>query len=160
MSFIRNAKEFFGLSPIDMEHEDAYYDYDREDARYRTSGSAAYAPSRDYEYGGYSRPEREERPQYQAPEPKLVAVEVSSYSQAAQIGEPFRDGDAVVFDLTRMEPGDNKRIVDFAAGLCYALRGKMVNVTRNIDTDRTVFAITPEGAEFSQIELERAAKLR
>ncbi|HKM25403.1 MAG TPA: cell division protein SepF, partial [Corynebacterium sp.] len=59
-----------------------------------------------------------------------------------------------------MEPGDNKRIVDFAAGLCYALRGKMVNVTRNIDTDRTVFAITPEGAEFSQIELERAAKLR
>lgn len=160
MSFIRNAKEFFGLSPIDMEHEDAYYDYDREDSRYRTSGSAAYAPSRDYEYGGYSRPEREERPQYQAPEPKLVAVEVSSYSQAAQIGEPFRDGDAVVFDLTRMEPGDNKRIVDFAAGLCYALRGKMVNVTRNIDTDRTVFAITPEGAEFSQIELERAAKLR
>lgn len=160
MSFIRNAKEFFGLSPIDMEHEDAYYDYDREDSRYRTSGSAAYAPSRDYEYGGYSRPEREEHPQYQAPEPKLVAVEVSSYSQAAQIGEPFRDGDAVVFDLTRMEPGDNKRIVDFAAGLCYALRGKMVNVTRNIDTDRTVFAITPEGAEFSQIELERAAKLR
>ncbi|AJE33589.1 MAG: cell division protein SepF [Corynebacterium humireducens] len=160
MSFIRNAKEFFGLSPIDMEHEDAYYDYDREDPRYRTSGSAAYAPSRDYEYGGYSRPEREERPQYQAPEPKLIAVEVTSYSQAAQIGEPFRDGDAVVFDLTRMEPGDNKRIVDFAAGLCYALRGKMVNVTRNIDTDRTVFAITPEGAEFSQIELERAAKLR
>ena len=160
MSFIRNAKEFFGLTPIDMEHEDAYYDYDREDQRYRTSGSAAYAPSRDYEYGGYSRPELEERPQYQAPEPKLVAVEVTSYSQAAQIGEPFRDGDAVVFDLTRMEPGDNKRIVDFAAGLCYALRGKMVNVTRNIDTDRTVFAITPEGAEFSQIELERAAKLR
>ncbi len=160
MSFIRNAKEFFGLSPIDMENEDAYYDYDREDQHYRTSGSAAYAPARDYEYGGYSRLEREERPQYQAPEPKLVAVEVTSYSQAAQIGEPFRDGDAVVFDLTRMEPGDNKRIVDFAAGLCYALRGKMVNVTRNIDTDRTVFAITPEGAEFSQIELERAAKLR
>ena len=132
MSFIRNAKEFFGLSPIDMEHEDGYYDYDREDSRYRTSGS----------------------------EPKLVAVEVTSYSQAAEIGEPFRDGDAVVFDLTRMEQGDNKRVVDFAAGLCYALRGKMVNVTRNIDTDRTVFAITPEGAEFSQIELERAAKLR
>lgn len=157
MSFIRNAKEFFGLSPIDMEHEDAYYDYDREDSRYRTSGSAAYAPApRDYDYGY----ERAERPQYQAPEPKLVAVEVTSYSQAAEIGEPFRDGDAVVFDLTRMEQGDNKRVVDFAAGLCYALRGKMVNVTRNIDTDRTVFAITPEGAEFSQIELERAAKLR
>ena len=161
MSFIRNAKEFFGLTPIDMEHEDAYYDYDREDSRYRTSGSAAYAPApapaRDYEYGGYRREERED---YRAPEPKLVAVEVTSYSQAAEIGEPFRDGDAVVFDLTRMEQGDNKRVVDFAAGLCYALRGKMVNVTRGLDTDRTVFAITPEGADFSQIDLERAAKLR
>ena len=130
MSIIRNAKEFFGLTPIDMEHEDAYYDYDRE-----------------------------ERPSYQ-PEAKIVAVEVSSYSEAAQIGEPFRDGDAVVFDMTRMEPGENKRIVDFAAGLCYALRGRMVNVSKNVDTDRQVFAIVPEGADFSQVELERSAKLR
>ena len=87
-------------------------------------------------------------------------MEVSSYSEAAQIGEPFRDGDAVVFDMTRMEPGENKRIVDFAAGLCYALRGRMVNVSKNVDTDRQVFAIVPEGADFSQVELERSAKLR
>lgn len=157
MSIIRNAKEFFGLSPIDMEHEDAYYDYDREEPRYRSSGSSAYAPSRDYDYAY----ERDERPRYEAaPEPKLVAVEIVSYSEAAQIGEPFRDGDAVVFDMTRMEPGENKRIVDFAAGLCYALRGKMINVSKNIDTDRRVFAITPEGAAFTQMDLERAAKLR
>ncbi|MDO5668831.1 MAG: cell division protein SepF [Corynebacterium sp.] len=159
MSIIRNAKEFFGLTPIDMEHEDAYYDYDREEPRYRSSGSAAYAPSRDYERDYDRDYEREERPRYQ-PAPKIVSVEVTSYSQAAQIGEPFRDGDAVVFDMTRMEAGDNKRIVDFAAGLCYALRGKMVNVSKHLDTDRTVFAITPEGADFSQIELERAAQLR
>ena len=164
MSIIRNAKEFFGLTPIDMEHEDAYYDYDRDEPRYRSSGSAAYAPSRDYDRDdrddyGY---EREERPRYQAPAPaaKIVSVEVTSYSQAAEIGEPFRDGDAVVFDMTRMEPGDNKRIVDFAAGLCYALRGKMVNVSKHVETDRRVFAITPEGSNFSQIELERAAGLR
>lgn len=156
MSIIRNAKEFFGLTPIDMEHEDAYYEYDREERpSYRSSGSAAYAPSRDYGYD-YG---REERPSYQ-PEAKIVAVEVSSYSEAAQIGEPFRDGDAVVFDMTRMEPGENKRIVDFAAGLCYALRGRMVNVSKNVDTDRQVFAIVPEGADFSQVALERSAKLR
>ncbi|MDO5511225.1 cell division protein SepF [Corynebacterium sp.] len=155
MSIIRNAKEFFGLTPIDMEHEDAYYDYDREEPRYRSSGSAAYAPSREYSYDY----DREERPRYE-PAAKLVAVEVSSYSEAARIGEPFRDGDAVVFDMTRMEPGENKRIVDFAAGLCYALRGRMVNVSKNVDTDRQVFAIVPEGADFSQAEFERSAKLR
>lgn len=152
MSMFRNAKEFFGLGPVDMEHEDAYYD---DEPRYRSSGSAAYAPARDYDY----QYDREERPSYR-PEPKLVAVEISSYNQAAQIGEPFRDGDAVVFDLSRMEAGENKRVVDFAAGLCYALRGRMVNVAKNVDTDRTVFAITPEGADFSQVALERAAQLR
>ena len=93
-------------------------------------------------------------------EPKIVAVEVSTYNQAADVGDPFRKGDAVVFDLSRMEPGDNKRIVDFAAGLCFALRGRMVNVSKNVDTDRKVFAITPEGSNFTQIELERAAGLR
>ncbi|QGU04998.1 cell division protein SepF [Corynebacterium comes] len=153
MSIIRNAKEFFGLTPVDMEHEDAYYDDDRE---YRSSGSAAYAPApapaptRDWDYP--------ERPRYA--EPKLVAVEVTTYNQAADIGEPFRNGDAVVFDLSRMEPGDNKRIVDFAAGLCFALRGRMINVSKHVETDRRVFAITPEGANFSQIELERASGLR
>lgn len=155
MSIIRNAKEFFGLAPVDMEHEDAYYDDDRE---YRSSGSAAYtpapaptpAPTRDY---GYT-----ERPRYS--EPKLVAVEVSTYNQAAEIGEPFRSGNAVVFDLSRMDAGENKRVVDFAAGLCYALRGRMINVSKHVDTDRTVFAITPEGADFSQVELERAVGLR
>lgn len=153
MSIIRNAKEFFGLAPVDMEHEDAYYEDDRQ---YRSSGSAAYAPApaaaptRDWDY--------QERPRYT--EPKLVAVEVTTYNQAADIGEPFRDGDAVVFDLSRMEPGDNKRIVDFAAGLCFALRGRMVNVSKHVETDRRVFAITPEGSNFSQIELERAAGLR
>lgn len=155
MSIIRNAKEFFGLTPVDMEHEDAYYEDDRQ---YRSSGSAAYAPApapspaptRDWDYP--------ERPRYA--EPKLVAVEVTTYNQAADIGEPFREGDAVVFDLSRMEPGDNKRIVDFAAGLCFALRGRMVNVSKHVETDRRVFAITPEGANFTQAELERAAGLR
>ena len=42
MSIIRNAKDFFGLTPVDMEHEDAYYEDDRQ---YRSSGSAAYAPA-------------------------------------------------------------------------------------------------------------------
>lgn len=159
MSIIRNAKEFFGLTPVDMEHEDAYYD---DDPQYRSSGSSAYAPAptpapaRDYGYSSY-----EERPRYTPqPQAKLIAVEVSTYNQAAEIGEPFRSGDAVVFDLSRMESGDKKRIIDFAAGLCFALRGGMVNVSKHIDTDRTVFAITPEGADFSQIELERAAGLR
>lgn len=159
MSIIKNAKEFFGLAPVDMEHDDAYYD---DEPRYASHGSAAYAPARDYgyEYDRYTpapvTPVREER----SYAPTVVAVEVSSYIEATEIGEPFRDGDAVVFDLTRMEAGENKRIVDFAAGLCFALRGRMINVSKGLDTPRRVFAIIPESADILQSELERAASLR
>lgn len=179
MSFVRNAKEFFGLAPTNMEHDDAYFD---EEPRYETHGSAAYAPAtRGYDDSDYDRadradraarvdrierPERAER--YAAPAPReersfaptVVSVELTTYNQATEIGGPFRDGDAVVFDLTRMENGENKRIIDFAAGLCFALRGRMVNVTKHLDTDRVVFAIVPETSDIPQIDLERAAKLR
>lgn len=159
MSIIKNAKEFFGLTPYEMEHDDAYYD---DEPRYRSNGSSAYAPAPAYERDSYSREythSRTERP-YVAPRAEVEFVELSSYGQAASIGEPFRDGDAVVFDLTRMENGENKRVVDFAAGLCYAARGRMVNVTKHLDSHRTVFAIIPETADVSTSELERAAGLR
>ena len=45
-------------------------------------------------------------------------------------------------------------------GLCFALRGKMHNLTRDMATNRRVFAIVPEGAHISEGELERAAHLR
>ncbi|RNE49483.1 cell division protein SepF [Corynebacterium alimapuense] len=173
MSTFKNLKDFFGLAPVDLEHEDAYYE---DEPRYSSQGSSAYAPapapvaaaaSRDYgyKYDSYERPSRDfsaAAPQREEPAfaPTIVAVEVATYSEAAEIGGPFRDGDAVVFDMTRMDNGENKRIVDFAAGLCYALRGRMVNLTKNLDTSRTVFAIVPDSAEISQLELERAAGLR
>lgn len=141
MSIMKSAKEFFGLTPVDMEQDDAYY---ADDARYgETEGSAAYAPRR----------------VYQEPEPQqyaatIVPVDLRSYTEATLIGDPFRDGDAVVFDLNRMDRGEAKRIIDFAAGLCFALRGKMKKL------DPMVFAVVPENASVSTIDLERAARLR
>ncbi|MGP6172812.1 cell division protein SepF [Corynebacterium sp. A21] len=149
MSIMKSAKEFFGLTPIDMEQDDAYYS---EGGRYgETQGSAAYAhaPRQDYE----------DYPPAPAPEPAsyaatIVPVELRSYKEAARIGEPFRDGDVVVFDLSDMDKAEATRLVDFAAGLCFALRGTMKKV------EGRVFAIVPETANVSQRELERAARLR
>ncbi|MGD7003234.1 cell division protein SepF [Corynebacterium halotolerans] len=143
MSIMKSAKEFFGLAPVDMEQDDAYY---ADDARYgETQGAVAYAPRRDYA-------------DYQ-PEPEpyaatIVPVDLRSYTEATLIGEPFRDGDAVVFDLTRMDNTEAKRIIDFAAGLCFALRGQMKKL------DKLVFAVVPENAAVATIDLERAARLR
>ncbi|WP_288831315.1 cell division protein SepF [uncultured Corynebacterium sp.] len=163
MSIFGTAKEFFGLGPYN--EDEAYYD----DSRYPESGSTAYGrgaeshgePARAYtdaaprsDYGSYrSAPARDFAP-------AIVSAAPRTYNDAKEIGEPFRAGDAVIMDLTDLDASDAKRLIDFAAGLCFALRGKMHNLSRGLDTDRRVFAIAPENAPFGAAELERAAHLR
>lgn len=163
MSLIKDAKEFFGLAPLPEEHDDAYY---------ADNGSVAYAPR----YSADVR-ERDTRDTYEprgsyrastaatatlAPrgyEAEIVAVEPRSYSEATRIGEPFRDGDAVTFELTDTDSAVAKRIIDFAAGLCFASRGKMHNLGRELDTERRVFAVVPADADFTVEDLQLAAGL-
>lgn len=150
MSFINNAKEFFGLGPVDVDQDDPYFADER---RYESNSAgerSAYAPRSE----SYDRAPREEFA------PTIVPISLTSYTEAAGIGDPFRDGDAVVFELTDADKANAKRLIDFAAGLCFGLRGQMKNLTKKMDTERVVFAIIPENAKLSTIELERAAGLR
>lgn len=161
MSFIGSAKEFFGFGPYD-EGDDAYYD----DHDYRAGREYGHAErgeraevSQRGEYGS-----RAERAEYGVREtrsftPEIVSVAPRSYNDAKEIGEPFRDGDAVVMDLSDLDAADAKRVIDFAAGLCFALRGSMQNLTRNSSTQRRVFAIVPENGRITSAELKRAARL-
>lgn len=154
MSFIGTAKEFFGFGPFD-DAEDAYYD----DPQYREPREAReVAPQRAERV---ERPERIERrePISRSFTPEIVTTAPRSYNDAKEIGEPFRDGDAVVMDLSDLEAADAKRVVDFAAGLCFALRGSMLNLTRGTGSRRRVFAIVPENARISTDELKRAARI-
>ncbi|MEJ5998605.1 cell division protein SepF [Corynebacterium sp. H130] len=138
MAVFQKFNEFFGLTPYDGEDEAYYGDERRYDAApaYSTEATArAYEPApRSYE-------------------PTIETVIVRAYDEANLIGEPFRDGDAVVFDLEDLEGSDARRVVDFAAGLCFALRGRMERL------DTRVFAIVPENANITGYELKRAARL-
>lgn len=137
MSGVQKFKEFFGLAPFEGEDE------------------AYYADERDYAAPAYSR-EATARAYDPAPrryEPTIVNVIISEYAEATKIGEPFRDGDAVVFDIADMTTDDARRIVDFAAGLCFALRGRMEKL------DSRIFAVVPEGADITGYELKRATRL-
>lgn len=151
MSFLGSAKEFFGLGPVEQ-HDDAYYD----DADYRETGTYPSEPQRS------TTREVPARPSYRPADytPHIVTASPRTYNDAKEIGEPFRNGDAVVMDLTDLDTADAKRIVDFAAGLCFALRGNMHNLSRGADTQRRVFAIVPENAGLEKDELRRAARLR
>ena len=147
MSSVQKVKEFFGLVSYEEDDHDAYY---ADEAAYSAAPAPSYADRHTMPY--------DYQPEYQAPprvyEAAVVRVSLRSYTEASRIGEPFRDSDVVVFDITEVQSADAKRIVDFAAGVCFGLRGKMEKVAPR------VFAVIPENAHVSQMELERAANLR
>ncbi len=70
--------------------------------------------------------------------------------EADTIGEHFRDGVPVIMNLTEMAEGDAKRLVDFAAGLAFGLRGSMDRVTNR------VFLLSPANV---QVTAEDKAKI-
>ena len=72
---------------------------------------------------------------------RIATVTPDSFRDARGIGELFRDGVPVIINLTSMEPADAKRVVDFAAGLTFGLRGTIERVATR------VFLLTPANTE-------------
>ena len=63
---------------------------------------------------------------------RIATVEPLNYNDAKRIGEEFRSGVPVIMSLTGMDDEDAKRLVDFAAGLVYGLRGSIERVTTKV----------------------------
>ena len=64
--------------------------------------------------------------------PRIVTLHPRSYNDARRIGEEYREGLPVIVNLTGMEDVDAKRIVDFAAGLIFGLRGSIERITNKV----------------------------
>src|SRR3954468_3775346 len=77
----------------------------------------------------------------EAKERRIGTVTPDSFRDARAIGELFRAGVPVIVNLTAMEPADAKRVVDFAAGLTFGLRGTIERVANR------VFLLTPSNTE-------------
>ncbi|MDX6198335.1 MAG: cell division inhibitor SepF [Actinomycetota bacterium] len=72
---------------------------------------------------------------------RITTLTPRTYNEARTIGEHFRDGTPVIMNLTEMDDTDAKRLVDFAAGLIFGLRGSIERVTNK------VFLLSPEHVE-------------
>ena len=68
---------------------------------------------------------------------RIATVTPDGFRDARGIGELFRSGVPVIVNLSAMEPADAKRVVDFAAGLTFGLRGSIERVATR------VFLLTP-----------------
>ncbi|CCQ16184.1 Cell division protein sepF [Rhodococcus sp. AW25M09] len=83
---------------------------------------------------------------------KITTLRPRDYSEARTIGERFRDGTPVIMDLVEMSNADAKRLVDFAAGLAFALRGSFDKVATK------VFLLSPSDVDVSPQERRRIAE--
>lgn len=104
-----------------------------------------------------SRPERAEArrgPLFDegGPLSKITTLRPRDYGEARTIGERFRDGTPVIMDLVEMSNADAKRLVDFAAGLAFALRGSFDKVATK------VFLLSPADIDVSAEERRRIAE--
>ncbi|WP_431709640.1 cell division protein SepF [Glutamicibacter uratoxydans] len=72
---------------------------------------------------------------------QITTVHPRSYNDAKIIGENFRDGIPVIMNVTDMGETDAKRLVDFSAGLVFALHGSIERVTNK------VFLLSPASVE-------------
>ncbi len=83
---------------------------------------------------------------------RITTLHPRTYSEARTIGEHFRDGTPVIMNLTDMGDQDAKRLVDFAAGLIFGLRGNMERVTQK------VFLLSPANVDVTAEDKARIAE--
>jgi cell division inhibitor SepF len=89
-------------------------------------------------------PEQRERPVVGAAAlARITTLQPRSYREARTIGERYRAGQPVIMNLTELDAAEAKRLVDFAAGLVFALHGGFDKVTNR------VFLLTPADVEVS-----------
>jgi cell division inhibitor SepF len=91
--------------------------------------------------------DEEDRGRYQ-----ITTLHPTTYNEARTIGEHFRDGVPVIMNLTEMDEADAKRLVDFAAGLAFGLRGTIERVTNR------VFLLSPANVQVTAEDKARIAE--
>ncbi len=83
---------------------------------------------------------------------QITTLHPTTYNEARTIGEHFREGVPVIMNLTEMAEADAKRLVDFAAGLAFGLRGTMERVTNR------VFLLSPANVQVTAEDKARIAE--
>lgn len=86
------------------------------------------------------------------PMSRITTLHPQNFAEARSIGEHYRDGIPVIMNLTALEDADARRLVDFAAGLAFALRGSIDKVTTK------VFLISPANVDVTAEDKRRIAE--
>ena len=77
---------------------------------------------------------------------RITTLHPTTYNDARGVGEAFRSGVPVIMNLSEMSDVDAKRLVDFAAGLVFAVHGTIERITNK------VFLLCPPNVEVGMEE--------
>lgn len=83
---------------------------------------------------------------------RITTLHPRTYNEARTIGEHFREGIPVIMNLSEMDDDDAKRLVDFAAGLVFAVHGSIERVTAK------VFLLSPPNVSVTAEDKQRLAE--
>src|SRR5690606_30902712 len=85
---------------------------------------------------------------------RIVMVKPKAYNDAPVIGRYFREGQAVIMDVTGMSMAEATRMVDFAAGLVYGCEGRIERIAEK------VFLLAPADVEVTMVCRVASVRLR
>lgn len=151
---MRKMGVYLGLLEDTDRFEDEYTDEYADHAHGRTHDADRSEPARPAPVASLA---ERRRP---APGPTGVVAELSrittlhprTYNEARTVGENFREGVPVIMNLSEMDDADAKRLVDFAAGLVFAVRGTIERVTAK------VFLLSPPNVSVAAEDKQRIAE--
>ncbi|HEX4697759.1 MAG TPA: cell division protein SepF [Actinomycetes bacterium] len=133
---MRKAMVYLGLVEEDDRYEyDEFDDPDGEGYDADHAGGHRSAGGREERHGGVATlPTTDRRPSLSTSRPfdRITTIHPRTYNEAKQIGESFRESTPVIMNLSDMDDSDAKRLVDFAAGLVFGLRGTIERVTNKV----------------------------
>ena len=151
-SAMRKMAVYLGLVEDDRRYQDSYDDYGEYD-EYDEQAEPVEAAQVRADYGGYvTEPPVEPVPPRQVELARITTLHPRTYNEARTIGEHFREGTPVIMNLTEMVDSDARRLVDFAAGLIFGLRGSIDKVTNK------VFLLSPANVEVTAEDKARIAE--
>jgi cell division inhibitor SepF len=158
---IHKMAVYLGLVEDEVAYEDGYDSFEEDYAAYEDEEGAGLPAARS--------PASPARSGYDADDPlaengrpaparqtadltRITTLHPRTYNEARTIGEHFREGTPVIMNLSEMVDSDAKRLVDFAAGLIFGLRGSIDRVTNR------VFLLSPASIEVTAEDKARIAE--
>ena len=150
-SAMRKMGVYLGLLEDTERYEDEYYDeYDEQPARREQPARPAPVAN----IAEHRRPHPAQAPAagVVAELSRITTLHPRTYNEARTIGENFREGVPVIMNLSEMDDNDAKRLVDFSAGLVFAVRGTIERVTNK------VFLLSPPNVSVAAEDKARIAE--